>query len=142
MTIPVAIAGVLVWPGTPARPNKLFPTSSDLALAVQRLKDAKADTEEVKQTKVELLKQIAKDWKVYILTFGRFSSGILVQAAMVATFSGSKACIATPLPKSTNWEPPHPPSALFMSSSSTSVLISSGDLAVPSHSHTYGILSL
>jgi hypothetical protein len=71
MTIPVAIAGVFVWPGTPAKPNKLFLTDADLSLAIKRLKEVKADTdEEVKQkTRIELLKHILTDWKVYVLTF-------------------------------------------------------------------------
>ena len=45
MTVPVAIAGVFIWPGTPGKPNKLFLTDSDLALAVKRLEEEKADTE-------------------------------------------------------------------------------------------------
>lgn len=70
MTIPVAIAGVFIWPGTPARPNKLFLSDRELDLAIHRLKDVKADTEEkVEQTRVQLMVSIAKDWKIYALTF-------------------------------------------------------------------------
>ncbi|KAH8600106.1 retrograde regulation protein 2 [Bisporella sp. PMI_857] len=70
MTIPVAIAGVFIWPGTPARPNKLFLTDEDLDLAVARLKANKADiTEALPLTRAQLLKKIATDWKVYVLTF-------------------------------------------------------------------------
>lgn len=69
MTIPVAIAGVIVWPGTPAKPNKLFLTDADLTLAVERLKATKADTEErASQTKIQLLRHIFTDWKIYTLT--------------------------------------------------------------------------
>lgn len=70
MTIPVAIAGVFIWPGTPAKPNKLVLTDQELALAIKRLEETKADTtEEVKQGKWRLIRQIATDWRIYILTF-------------------------------------------------------------------------
>lgn len=70
MTIPVAIAGVFIWPGTPAKPNKLFLTDADLALAVSRLQAVKADTEEkLTRTRLQLLRSIFSDWKIYILTF-------------------------------------------------------------------------
>lgn len=70
MTIPVAIAGVLLWPGTPAKPNMLVLTDKELALAIKRLNKTKADTtEEVTQKKWELVRKIATDWRVYILTF-------------------------------------------------------------------------
>lgn len=70
MTIPVAIAGVFIWPGTPAKPNKLFLSDAELALAVHRLKDVKADVEDegAKQSRLDLLKNIFKDWKIYVLT--------------------------------------------------------------------------
>lgn len=68
MTIPVAIAGVFVWPGTPAKPNKLFLTDADLALAVKRLKKRHADTDEiVTQTRLSLIRHILTDWKIYVL---------------------------------------------------------------------------
>jgi hypothetical protein len=70
MTIPVAIAGVFIWPGTPAKPNKLFLSDTELDLAVKRLKATKADTEErATQTRTQLLLHILTDWKIYILTF-------------------------------------------------------------------------
>lgn len=72
MTIPVAIAGVFIWPGTPARPNRLFLSQHELDLAVHRLKDVKADTEERAeghQTRLQLVKHVLKDWKIYVLTF-------------------------------------------------------------------------
>lgn len=69
MTIPIAIAGVVVWPGTPAKPNMLILTDQDLALAIKRLKETKADTtEDVKHGKWQLVLNIATDWKIYILT--------------------------------------------------------------------------
>jgi len=55
MTIPVAIAGVFVWPGTPAKPNKLFLSDAELDLAVKRLKVIKSDTEEqIKLNRLQL----------------------------------------------------------------------------------------
>lgn len=70
MTFPVAIAGVFVWPGTPAKPNKLFLSERELSLAVSRLQKTKADVDErIKKTRLQLLKQIFTDWKVYVLTF-------------------------------------------------------------------------
>lgn len=68
MTIPVAIAGVFIWPGTPAKPNKLFLTTADLNLAIKRLKEGKADVEEtITQTRTQLLRHILTDWKIYVL---------------------------------------------------------------------------
>jgi len=70
MIIPVAIAGVFLWPGTPARPNKLFLSDAELELAVNRLQSVKADTDEtIEQTRTQLVKRIFKDWKIYVLTF-------------------------------------------------------------------------
>ncbi|KAH7370098.1 retrograde regulation protein 2 [Rhexocercosporidium sp. MPI-PUGE-AT-0058] len=70
MTFPVAIAGMFIWPGTPARPNKLFLSNTELALAVSRLQKNTADVDErIKKTRLQLLKQIFTDWKVYVLTF-------------------------------------------------------------------------
>lgn len=69
MTIPVAIAGVFIWPGTPAKPNKLFLSDAELDLAVKRLKNVKVDTEEkTKLSRLQLLKKIATDRRVYALT--------------------------------------------------------------------------
>jgi hypothetical protein len=70
MTIPVAIAGVFVWPGTLAKPNKLFLTDAELDLDVKHLKATKADTEETAtQTRAQLPRHILTDWKIYTLTF-------------------------------------------------------------------------
>ncbi len=70
MTIPVAIAGVFIWPGTPAKPNKLFLSDKDLALAISRLKSTKSDVDErIKKPRLQLLKEIFSDWKIYVLTF-------------------------------------------------------------------------
>lgn len=70
MTFPVAIAGIFIWPGTPQRPNLLILNAEDLALAKKRLEEDKADTD-VNSTiaKRQLVVNIAKDWKVWVLTF-------------------------------------------------------------------------
>lgn len=73
MTIPVAIAGVFVWPGTPAKPNLLFLTKEELALARKRLaraEDEVADEDKPPQKPMlALLFSVFTDWKVYVLTF-------------------------------------------------------------------------
>ena len=70
MTIPVAIAGAFIWPGTPARPNRLFLSQTELDLAVHRLKDVKSDTEgKLTQTRLQLVKKIFQDPKIWLLTF-------------------------------------------------------------------------
>jgi hypothetical protein len=71
MTIPVGIAGIFIWPGTPAKPNMLFLTQEELALAKSRLQNDKKDiTEDLHQkTRVQLLRSIFTDWKVYVLAF-------------------------------------------------------------------------
>lgn len=70
MTIPVAIAGVFIWPGTPAKPNMLFLSEEELTLAKNRLKANRSDiSEKPKVTRGQLLWSIVTDWKVYALTF-------------------------------------------------------------------------
>ena len=67
MTIPVAIVGVFLWPGTPARPNELFLSDAELELAVNRLQSVKTDTDEIiEQTRAQLVKRIFKDWKIHV----------------------------------------------------------------------------
>jgi hypothetical protein len=71
MTIPVGIAGIFIWPGTPAKPNMLFLTETELALAKSRLQHDKKDvTDDLHQrTRLELLRSIFTNWKIYVLTF-------------------------------------------------------------------------
>lgn len=70
MTIPVGIAGIFVWPGTPARPNLLFLTKEELALARKRLVVNNVDaTDEPQRSLPQLLRSIFTNWKVYVLTF-------------------------------------------------------------------------
>ena len=69
MTIPVGIAGIFLWPGTPAMPNKLFLSNEELELARQRLSDISHQTAEGKGLKpsFSLFKTIFTDPKIYIL---------------------------------------------------------------------------
>jgi hypothetical protein len=70
MTIPVGIAGFFIWPGTPARPNLRFLSHEELALAKARLEVDKNDvTEDLHQTRPQVLRSIFTDWKIYVLTF-------------------------------------------------------------------------
>jgi len=70
MTIPVGIAGFFIWPGTPARPNLRFLSHEELALAKARLEVDKNDvTEDLHQTRTQVLRSIFTDWKIYVLTF-------------------------------------------------------------------------
>src|SRR4051794_32624012 len=77
MTIPVAIAGIFIWPGTPSRPNTLFLTQEELALARKRLDKTDSDDDEVSSERSLRLQKpvlavfgaVLLDWKVYVLTF-------------------------------------------------------------------------
>ncbi|KAE9962446.1 hypothetical protein BLS_000310 [Venturia inaequalis] len=70
MTIPVGISGFFIWPGTPARPNLRFLTHEELALAKFRLEVDKSDaTEDKRKTRIQILRSIFTDWKIYVLTF-------------------------------------------------------------------------
>ncbi|GAB7353446.1 hypothetical protein MBLNU459_g3910t1 [Dothideomycetes sp. NU459] len=70
MTIPVGIAGVFIWPGTPARPNMLFLSKEEIALARKRLATTATDEFGKPERSVRsLLRSIFTDWKVYVLTF-------------------------------------------------------------------------
>lgn len=37
ITFPIALMGYILWPGTPLKPNKLFLTNEDIAVARARL---------------------------------------------------------------------------------------------------------
>lgn len=70
MTFPVGFAGIFIWPGTPAMPNKLFLSADELTLARQRLEDADHSGPEGKGLKPSwtLIRSILTDPKTYILT--------------------------------------------------------------------------
>ncbi|GJC78672.1 putative pectin lyase C [Colletotrichum liriopes] len=66
ITLPLAFVGYFVWPGTPAKPNKLLMKESELELARSRLEKAGAS---VKSTpfSLGLLKRIFTNWRFYLL---------------------------------------------------------------------------
>lgn len=70
MTLPVGIAGVFIWPGTPAIPNKLILTHEELALARKRLSDTNHEAIEGQGLKPSftLFRSIFADPKIYVLT--------------------------------------------------------------------------
>ncbi|KAF4483534.1 large neutral amino acid transporter [Fusarium agapanthi] len=68
ITLPLAFVGYFLWPGTPAKPNRLVMKKSEIALAKERL--------ERNGTKVQsapfswtLLRRIFTSWQFYILIF-------------------------------------------------------------------------
>lgn len=68
MTIPVGIAGIFIWPGTPARPNMLFLSNEELDHAIRRLEDNKSDvSERPKRSRIQILKSIFRSKLIYIL---------------------------------------------------------------------------
>ncbi|KAJ4305057.1 MFS transporter (Seo1) [Kalmusia sp. IMI 367209] len=71
MTFVVAIAGVIVWPGTPDIPNRLFLSKTELALVRDRLqrKDNVEDPAGNRKVTIDFLKSIFTSWKVYVITF-------------------------------------------------------------------------
>ncbi|EXJ79037.1 hypothetical protein A1O3_08538 [Capronia epimyces CBS 606.96] len=69
MTIPVAIAGVFVWPGTPDKPNRWFLSPAQVEMARERLtvgipKKARSAQVTVKDRFIHIF----TDWKIYTLT--------------------------------------------------------------------------
>ena len=73
MSIPVAIAGVFVWPGTPSKPNMLFLSQEELTLARDRLCRKSLVVDEESKPPLKSILQVScsifTDWKVYVLTF-------------------------------------------------------------------------
>jgi hypothetical protein len=100
MTLPVGVAGIFIWPGTPAKPNMLFLSHSELALAKSRLEVEKNDvTENLHHTRVQVFRSIFVDWKVYVLTFwsilfwnagGTSSGGYLLWIKSLKRYNSSK----------------------------------------------------
>ncbi|KAF3025052.1 MFS transporter (Seo1) [Neopestalotiopsis sp. 37M] len=66
ITLPLALIGYFVWPGTPAKPNRLVLKESELDLARSRL--AKTGTK-VQSTPFSfaLLKRIFTNWRFYVI---------------------------------------------------------------------------
>jgi hypothetical protein len=100
MTIPIGVAGIFIWPGTPAKPNLLFLTKEELALAKSRLEVDKYDTsQDLKQSRVQLFRTIFTSWKVYVLAFwsvlfwnagGTSSGGYLLWIKSLKRYNASK----------------------------------------------------
>lgn len=65
ITIPIGLLGLLILPGTPEMPNRVFLTRADIELAAQRLKRAGHST--TGKFKFGLLKQVAAKWQFWAL---------------------------------------------------------------------------
>ena len=70
MTLVVAFAGIIVWPGTPDLPNKLFLSEGEIQLARKRLEEngIQAGNDAARGISLKVLKSVFNDWKIYILT--------------------------------------------------------------------------
>ncbi|KAH6653203.1 major facilitator superfamily domain-containing protein [Truncatella angustata] len=66
ITLPLAILGYFVWPGTPARPNRLVIKDSELDLARSRLENAGAKVHSTPFS-LKLLKRIFTNWRFYTI---------------------------------------------------------------------------
>ncbi|KAK2615121.1 hypothetical protein N8I77_001897 [Diaporthe amygdali] len=66
ITLPLAFLGYFIWPGTPARPNKLVISERDLELARSRLERQGSVVKSVPFS-FALLSRIFKNWKFYVL---------------------------------------------------------------------------
>ncbi|KAI1870376.1 uncharacterized protein JN550_005304 [Neoarthrinium moseri] len=66
ITLPLAFVGYFLWPGTPAKPNRLVMKESELALARSRLEKAGARVQSTPFS-LQLLRRIFTNWRFYIL---------------------------------------------------------------------------
>ncbi|KAI0123601.1 major facilitator superfamily domain-containing protein [Xylariales sp. AK1849] len=66
ITLPLALVGYFIWPGTPARPNRLFLKKSELDLARSRLTKAGSQVQSTPFS-FNLLRRIFTNWHFYIL---------------------------------------------------------------------------
>lgn len=66
ITLPLAFVGYFLWPGTPARPNRLVIKEKELVLARARLERAGTTTKSTPFS-WRLLKRIFTDWRFYLL---------------------------------------------------------------------------
>lgn len=67
MTLPLAIAGFLVWPGTPDKPNRFVLKEKDIALAKARLWRKGHATPQVFSWRT--IKRSLTNWRFYIVTW-------------------------------------------------------------------------
>lgn len=68
ITIPLAFIGYFIWPGTPAKPNRLVMSQAELDLARTRLESRGA---KIQSSPFDwaLLKRIFTNWRFYVLVF-------------------------------------------------------------------------
>jgi hypothetical protein len=66
ITLPLALIGYAIWPGTPAKPNRLFLKDSELELARARLSRSGTKVQSTPFS-VKLLKRIFTNWRFYII---------------------------------------------------------------------------
>lgn len=67
MTIPLAIAGICIWPGTPDKPNKIVLTEKEIALSKARLWRSGFSTPQHFSWKI--VKRSFTNWKFYLFTW-------------------------------------------------------------------------
>lgn len=68
ITLPLAVIGYFIWPGTPAKPNRLVMRNHELDLARSRLTKSGAQVKSVPFS-LALLKRIFTNWRFYVLVF-------------------------------------------------------------------------
>ncbi|KAJ4299483.1 MFS transporter (Seo1) [Kalmusia sp. IMI 367209] len=72
ITFPIALLGYVLWPGTPLKPNKLFLSDADVALARNRLERHghfdKNGSQEEPSLNLAIIKKTLSSWKIYLLT--------------------------------------------------------------------------
>ncbi|KPM41872.1 putative transporter SEO1 [Neonectria ditissima] len=68
ITLPLAFLGYFIWPGTPARPNRLVLKESDIALAKSRLEKTGSRVQSTPFS-LALLRRVFTSWRFYLLVF-------------------------------------------------------------------------
>lgn len=68
ITLPLAFLGFFIWPGTPARPNRLVLSTSELDLARRRLERCGAKFQSTPFSRA-LFGRVFKKWRFYVLIF-------------------------------------------------------------------------
>lgn len=68
ITLPLAFLGYFIWPGTPAKPNRLVLTKAELDLARTRLERHGA-TVQSSPFSWALFKRVFSNWRFYVLVF-------------------------------------------------------------------------
>ncbi|KAK9771611.1 putative Major facilitator superfamily (MFS) profile domain-containing protein [Seiridium cardinale] len=66
ITLPLALIGYFIWPGTPARPNRLVIKESEISLARSRLEKVGSKVQSTPFSP-SLLKHIFTNWRFYIV---------------------------------------------------------------------------